>query len=514
MSADRPADAPSFPGQDDAPVGATVLRMLLGAQLRRLREAAGLTAERAGLEIRASRSKISRMEIGRVGFKTRDVSDLLTLYGVIDERDRARLLALATQSSRPGLWVEYSDILPGWFESYLGLEAAAATIRSFEIQFVPGLFQTEDYARAVIRLGRRSAPAAEIERLVNLRVERQELLARVDPPRIWSVLDEGVLRRPVGGAAVLRAQLRHLVEVANMPHVTLQVVPFDRGGHVGVGGSFTVLRFTEQDLPDVVYIEQLTRAVYLDQRSEVEYYLDLMDGLSGEALSPAATARFIEQVARETQALVPSRPQTREQYPGDGQWGAGSHGDGELSELKAFPRESTLSPGPAEESTLAVTIYLSDEGIHGQVEAAVDDWLASARLMVEERDEPIIGSWFRRMRAGVKQRVRTPAAQDVLLTAAHAVDTRMVLAQDAAVTATLLQGVAPVIASLQPTKDAVVRAGAVLIVKIDWAVQVHQLTAAQQVMLNHQPQLLSSPAAIIAALQPNGTNGNGIASTT
>jgi hypothetical protein len=132
--------------------------------------------------------------------------------------------------------------------------------------------------------------------------------------------------------------------------------------------------------------------------------------------------------------------------------------------------------------------------------------------MVEERDEPIIGSWFRRMRAGVKHSVRTPAAQDALLTAAHAVDTRMVLAQDAVVTATLLQGVAPVIASLQPTKDAVVRAGAVLIVKIDWAVQVHQLTAAQQVMLNHQPQLLSSPAAIIAALQPNGTNGNGIAS--
>jgi transcriptional regulator with XRE-family HTH domain len=512
MSADRSAAAPSFLGQDDAPVGATVLRMLLGAQLRRFREAAGLTAERAGFEIRASRSKISRMETGRAGFKTRDVSGLLTLYGVIDERERARLLALAAQSSGPDWWVEYSDILPGWFESYLGLESAAAIIRSFEIQFVPGLFQTEEYARAVIQLGGRPTPAAEVERLVNLRVKRQELLARVDPPRIWSVLDEGVLRRPVGGPAVLRAQLRHLSEVANMPHVTLQVVPFDRGGHAGAGEAFTVLRFTEQDLPDVVYIEQLAGAVYLDRRWDVEPYLDLMDRLSSEALSPAATMRFIEQVTWKTQALMPSRWQTREQHPGDEQRGDGSRGGGELIELKAYPHASILSPGPAEEPTLAVAIYLSDEGIHGQVEAAVDAWLASAGLMVEERDEPIIGSWFRRMRAGVKHSVRTPAAQDALLTAAHAVDTRMVLAQDAVVTATLLQGVAPVIASLQPTKDAVVRAGAVLIVKIDWAVQVHQLTAAQQVMLNHQPQLLSSPAAIIAALQPNGTNGNGIAS--
>jgi transcriptional regulator with XRE-family HTH domain len=333
MSADRSAAAPSFLGQDDAPVGATVLRMLLGAQLRRFREAAGLTAERAGFEIRASRSKISRMETGRAGFKTRDVSGLLTLYGVIDERERARLLALAAQSSGPDWWVEYSDILPGWFESYLGLESAAAIIRSFEIQFVPGLFQTEEYARAVIQLGGRPTPAAEVERLVNLRVKRQELLARVDPPRIWSVLDEGVLRRPVGGPAVLRAQLRHLSEVANMPHVTLQVVPFDRGGHAGAGEAFTVLRFTEQDLPDVVYIEQLAGAVYLDRRWDVEPYLDLMDRLSSEALSPAATMRFIEQVTWKTQALMPSRWQTREQHPGDEQRGDGSRGGGELIEV-------------------------------------------------------------------------------------------------------------------------------------------------------------------------------------
>ena len=177
-----------------------------------------------------------------------------------------------------------------------------------------------------------------------------------------------------------------------------------------------------------------------------------------------------------------------------------------------MPMYGAVARKPSEpgESTLTVTIYLSNEGIHDQVEAAVDDWLAGARLMIGERDEPIVGSWFRRMQARVKQAVRTSAAQDALLTAAHAVDTRMVLAQDATVTATLLQGVAPVIGSLQPTKDAVVRAGAVLIVKVDWMVHVHQLTPAQQVMLNHQPQLLSSPTAIITALQISGTNANGV----
>ena len=222
-----------FSGLDDTPVEATVLRMLLGAQLRRLREAAGITPEQAGYEIRASRSKISRMETGRVGLKSRDVKDLLTLYGVTDEQVRSKFLALARQSSTPDWWAKYSDILPGWFETYLGLESAASTIRSFEIQFVHGLFQTEDYARAVTRLGHKAAPAEEIERRVGLRLKRQDLLTRPKPPRIWSVMDEAVLRRPVGGAAVMRAQLRHLIEAAALPHVTLQVVPFARGGHAG-----------------------------------------------------------------------------------------------------------------------------------------------------------------------------------------------------------------------------------------------------------------------------------------
>ena len=163
-----------------------------------------------------------------------------------------------------------------------------------------GLFQTGDYARAVTRLGRTTAPAEEIERRVALRLKRQELLSRPKPPRIWSIMDEAVLRRPVGGSALMRAQFDHLIEIARLPHVTLQVVPFTRGGHAGESGSFTVLRFAARDLPDVVYIEQLTGAVYLDQRPDVEHYLEVVDVLSGEALTPAATTRFIEQIARET----------------------------------------------------------------------------------------------------------------------------------------------------------------------------------------------------------------------
>jgi hypothetical protein len=293
-------EGPDGEEPDIPQAGGIILRMLLGTQLRRLREAAGITPERAGYEIRASRSKISRMETGHVGFKARDITDLLSLYGADDEQVRARLLAMAQQASRPDWWSQYGDILPGWFESYLGLESVSSTIRTFELQFVHGLFQTQDYARAVTRLGHRSASSSEIERRTALRIKRQDLLTRKEPPRIWSVMDEAVLRRPFGGTAVMRAQLDRLIEAAALPHVTLQVVPFARGGHSGASGAFTVLRFDEPDLPDVVYIEQLTGAVYLDQRPDVEHYLEVADLLSGEALTPAASKSFIEQVAKET----------------------------------------------------------------------------------------------------------------------------------------------------------------------------------------------------------------------
>lgn len=207
-----PGEGAQGSGPDESsvelPAEATVLRMLLGAQLRRLREAAGVSAEKAGYEIRASQSKISRMETGRVGLKARDVEDLLALYGVTDEQQRAKVVALADRSRAPEWWAKYHEILPDWFETYLGLESAATSIRSFEMQFVPGLFQTEDYTRAVTKLGHQTALADEIERRVALRRTRQEILTRTlpPPPRIWVVVDEAVLRRPVGGADVMRAQ--------------------------------------------------------------------------------------------------------------------------------------------------------------------------------------------------------------------------------------------------------------------------------------------------------------------
>jgi transcriptional regulator with XRE-family HTH domain len=280
--------------------GPTVPRMLVGIELHRFREAAGISPEQAAYEIRASRSKISRMENGLVRFKERDVTDLLTLYGITDEQIRGRLVTLARQASTPGWWSKYGDIMADWFESYLGLETAASVIRTFELQFVHGLFQTEDYARAVTLLGHTGSSDEEIDRRVSLRLKRQDLLASPTPPQVWSVLDEGALRRPVGGRQVMRAQLSHLAEVARMRQVTLQVVPFDRGGHAAAGGSFTVLRFSEPEVPDVVYLEQLTSALYLDKREDVDHYMEVMNHLSTEALTPVESTRFITDMSRET----------------------------------------------------------------------------------------------------------------------------------------------------------------------------------------------------------------------
>ncbi len=286
-------------GGDGESRGPTVLRMILGSELRRYREAAGVTPEQAAYEIRASRSKISRMEHGRVGFKVRDVDDLLTLYGVDDQQIHARLLAFAEGASTPGWWSKYDDILPDWFEAYLGLEGAASVIRTFELQFVYGLFQTEAYARAVTALGNKTASAEEIDRRVSVRLKRQAVLTSAEPPQVWSVMDEAVLRRPVGGRRVMRAQLTHLIDVATMPGITIQVVPFDRGGHAAAGGSFTILRFAEPEVPDIVYIEQLTSALYLDSREDLDQYLEVMNDLSTEALTPARSQALLAEIIKE-----------------------------------------------------------------------------------------------------------------------------------------------------------------------------------------------------------------------
>lgn len=282
-----------------ATAGPTVRRMLLGAQLRRLREAKRVSREEAGWEIRASESKISRIELGRVGFKERDVADLLTLYGVVDEEQRAALLTLAREANTPGWWHTYGDLLPSWFQPYLGLEGAAALIRTYEVQFVPGLLQTRDYARAVVLLAHAGERTGEVERRVELRMARQELLTQLAPPRLWAVVDEAALRRPIGGPQVMRSQLEYLTEVTKLPHVRIQVVPFDAGGHAGVGGAFTMLRFGDPDLPDVVYVEQLTSALYLDKRDDVDQYVAAMERLSVQANPPDDTPEILDRILRD-----------------------------------------------------------------------------------------------------------------------------------------------------------------------------------------------------------------------
>ncbi|HLV75478.1 helix-turn-helix protein [Actinomadura hallensis] len=279
--------------------GPTVLRILLGAQLRRLREERGISTEEAGYEIRGSHSKISRMELGRVGFKERDVADLLTLYGVHDPEERAPLLELAKEANTPGWWHRYGDVLPSWFEVYLGLEEAASLLRTYELQFVPGLLQTEDYARAVVRLGFSDAAEDEVERRVQLRKTRQERFASPGAPTLWAVVDEAVVRRPLGGRDVMRQQIKHLLEMSELPNVTLQIVPFGAGGHAAAGGPFTILRFAEPGLSDVVYLEQLTSALYLDKPTDVDTYMRAMNNLCITASRPDETTRLLKDLLKE-----------------------------------------------------------------------------------------------------------------------------------------------------------------------------------------------------------------------
>ncbi|MCG5122991.1 helix-turn-helix domain-containing protein [Streptomyces sp. T7(2022)] len=269
--------------------GSVVRRILLGSQLRRLREGRGITREAAGYSIRASESKISRMELGRVSFKARDVEDLLTLYGVADGAERAALLDLAREANVAGWWHSYSDVLPGWFQTYVGLEGAASLIRVYEVQFVHGLLQTEAYAHAVVERGMPGASAAEIDRRVALRLERQKLLVSERAPGFHVVLDEAALRRPYGDRTVRREQLEHLIELSERPNVTLQVMPFSFGGHAGESGAFALLSFPESDLSDVVYLEQLTSALYLDKREEVAQYEKAMERLQRDSPDPART---------------------------------------------------------------------------------------------------------------------------------------------------------------------------------------------------------------------------------
>ncbi|GGO29871.1 transcriptional regulator [Microbispora rosea subsp. aerata] len=279
--------------------GPTALRILLGSQLRKLRESKGISRDQAGQCIRASESKISRMELGRVGFKERDVVDLLALYGVEDEETRSAVMNLVERANEPGWWHRYNDLLPSWFQAYVGLEEAAERIRTYEVQFVPGLLQTKEYARAVIMAGAVGAAPEEIARRVDLRLERQRILDGENSPKFWAVIDEAALRRPIGGADVMRGQIQHLIDLMNQPNVTIQVIPFNYGGHAAEGGAFSILRFADPDLPDIVYVEQLASALYLDKREEVDRYSEVMERLCAVSTTPAETVDLLRQIMAE-----------------------------------------------------------------------------------------------------------------------------------------------------------------------------------------------------------------------
>ena len=290
--------------RDDQPAGdaqgPTVPRMLVGIELHRFREAAGITPEQAAYEIRASRSKISRMENGLVRFKERDVTDLLTLYGITDETDAVQAGDAGPAGQHPGLVVASTATSwpTGSSRTWAWRRPPPSSVPS-SCSSCTGCSRPRTTPARSPCSATRPRPTDEIDRRVSLRLKRQDLLASPQPPQVWSVLDEGALRRPVGGPEVMRAQLNHLTEMARLRHVTIQVVPFDRGGHAAAGGSFTVLRFSEQEVPDVVYLEHLTSALYLDKRDDVDHYMEVMNHLSTEALTPVQSARFITDMSQD-----------------------------------------------------------------------------------------------------------------------------------------------------------------------------------------------------------------------
>jgi transcriptional regulator with XRE-family HTH domain len=276
----------------------TVRRRRLALELRRLREAAKLTCEEVADHLECSASKISRVETGRVSVSPRDVRDMLQLYGV-PAAQRESLVQLARDSRQKGWWHAYSDTMQPQMATYIGLESAASEIRIYEVSLIPGLLQTEDYARAVIRAGMVNSPAEDIERRVSLLMARQPAVVREDPPKVWAVLDEAALRRRVGGAGLMRLQLEHLLAQAALPNVAVQVIPFGGGAHPAMGRPFIILVFPERVDTDVVYLEDLTSALYLEDVAEVDRYNVFFNHLRATALSFDDSAALITSVLKE-----------------------------------------------------------------------------------------------------------------------------------------------------------------------------------------------------------------------
>ncbi|MGI5140817.1 MULTISPECIES: helix-turn-helix domain-containing protein [unclassified Streptomyces] len=277
----------------------TVGQVVLGRRLLDLRERAGLKREEAARILRVAPATVRRMEMAEVALKIPYLQLLLKSYGVGDDEAEA-FVQLAEDANKPGWWQRFHDILPGWFSMYVSLEGAAALIRQYEPHFVPGIMQTEEYSRGVLKSGAVGQTRPEdIERHVALRMQRQELLTRENAPAIWAVMDETALRRTVGGPRVMRAQVERLLEVMQLPHVTLQVLEFSSGPHPGTYGPFVLFRFAMPELPDMVYSEYLTGAVYLDARAEVATHLEVMDRMAAQAATAQRTKEILEDLRKE-----------------------------------------------------------------------------------------------------------------------------------------------------------------------------------------------------------------------
>lgn len=273
----------------------TIRRRRLGAELRQHREDAGVTIESVAEQLECSASKVSRIETGHTMASVRDVRDMLEIYGVPDDQ-RDELLQIAREARQKGWWHPFSAVLTS---AYVGMEAAAGSIRAYEPQLVTGLLQTEEYTRAMIRGARPDITAEEVEKRVRVRKNRQSLLTQDDPIDLWVVLDEAAVSRPVGGDAVMRDQLERLVEAADQPNVTLQILPFDAGVHAGMDGMFTILDFPEPGDPSLVYAENATGGLFLEKSEELQKYTFIFDHIRAAAIRPEESVALIAKLAKE-----------------------------------------------------------------------------------------------------------------------------------------------------------------------------------------------------------------------
>jgi DNA-binding XRE family transcriptional regulator len=278
-------------------VNPTVRRRRLGSELRRLREQKGMTAEDVAARLLVSQSKISRLENGRRSISQRDVRDLCGVYGVEDHRVVDSLMQMARESRQQGWWHAFGDVP---YSVYIGLETDAASLRLYESQIVPGLLQTKNYADAVIAGNLPEAAPEQVDKRVHVRLRRQDRVNDPDGPlRLWAVIDEGALRRVVGDNEIMREQLLHLAHLSTLPHVTVQLLPFDAGAHPGLNGQFAILEFSDATDTSVVYLEGVTSDLYLEKDTDVHVYSMMYEHLRAQALSAEQTRQFIANVADE-----------------------------------------------------------------------------------------------------------------------------------------------------------------------------------------------------------------------